>query len=170
MAYRDSVMSQLPLPISPCDFATRILPPALALLPEKMDSRQARALVLAICLQESGLAHRTQMNGGPARGLAQFERGGGVRGVLTHPASRDYADRVCRLRGIQPTPGQVYNSLADDDILAVALARLLLWTDPHTLPADEQGGWDLYARVWRPGKPRPDDWPANYRTACETVM
>lgn len=160
-------MSQLPLPISPRDFAGQILPPALALLPVKMDSRQARILLLAICLQESGLRERIQI-GGPARGLAQFERGG-VRGVLTHPASKKNAAKVCVERGVPTLAEAVYDALANDDILAVALARLLLWTDPQTLPDDEQGGWDLYARVWRPGKPRPDDWAGNYQTATRTV-
>jgi len=161
-------MSQLPLPISPRAFDALIMPAALALLPVKMASRPARVMLLAIALQESSLAHREQI-GGPARGLLQFERGGGVRGVLTHPASRDYADRVCRLRDVQPTPAQVYAALAGDDVLAVALGRLLLWTDPQALPDDEQGGWALYARVWRPGHPRPDDWPGNYQTAIRAV-
>jgi len=160
-------VTQLPLPISPQAFVSQILPGALALLPTNMNSRPARVMLLAIALQESSLAHREQI-GGPARGLLQFELGG-VRGVLTHPASGDYADRVCRLRDVQPTPEQVYGALAGDDILAVALGRLLLWTDPQTLPTDAQGGWDLYARVWRPGHPRPDDWIGNYQTAAQAV-
>lgn len=163
-------MTQLALPIAPDDFYSEILAPALAMLPAQMTSDKARVLVCAICLQESGLNSRRQV-GGPARGLAQFEMGGGVRGVLTAPPSRDYADTVCRRRNVLPTPGHVYAALADDDILAVALARLLVWTDLPPLPAldDVQGAWDLYARVWRPGKPRPKDWAANHKTALDAL-
>ena len=55
------------------------------------DSLEARRHVLAISLQESGLAHRRQVTNsgaedGPAASWWQFERGGGCRGVLTHPA------------------------------------------------------------------------------------
>ena len=52
-------------------FAGHVLPAAFALLPTRMDSPEARALVTAICLQESALKHRRQI-GGPARGLAPF--------------------------------------------------------------------------------------------------
>src|SRR5690606_35371438 len=93
------------LPITPHDFVGQIMDPALDLLPARMGSIEARVMLLSIALQESGLAHRWQVVDlarpqakGPARGLLQFERGGGVRGVLTHPASRDYAADVCLAR------------------------------------------------------------------------
>src|SRR5699024_10369063 len=72
--------AQLPLPISLADAQTRILDPALSLLPAVMDTHQARVMLLAIALQESDLAYREQI-GGPAHGLWMFERGGGVKGV-----------------------------------------------------------------------------------------
>jgi hypothetical protein len=57
----------------------------------------------ARCLQESGLVCRVQrVNGGgkgPARGPPQFELGG-VRGVLTHLASRELAAEICAARRI----------------------------------------------------------------------
>ena len=40
-------------------FAGHVLPAAFALLPTRMDSPEARALVTAICLQESALKHQT---------------------------------------------------------------------------------------------------------------
>jgi len=43
--------------------------PALAILPAKMDTPQARVMLLAIGLQESEFAHRRQMGNGPARGF-----------------------------------------------------------------------------------------------------
>lgn len=144
--------------------------PALALLPANMDSVAARVMLLAIGLQESRFLHRRQI-GGPARGLWQFERGGGVRGVLTHPASRDRARHVCDLRQVDAVAASVYNALETDDVLAAVFARLLLWTDSARLPAvgDAQGAWDLYTRTWRPGKPHPRTWPALYAEAAAST-
>ncbi|XFB08402.1 hypothetical protein AAGT13_00040, partial [Azotobacter salinestris] len=88
---------------------------------------------LTIGLQESGLIHRRQI-GGPARGWWQFEQGGGVAGVLRHPASAGYARGVCTARKVSPEPGIVWAELEHDDTLAAAFARLLLWTDPAPLP------------------------------------
>lgn len=47
----------------------------------------------------------------------------------------------------------VWQAIERDDVLACALARLLLYTDPSRLPdlGDEAGAWDLYLRTWRPG-------------------
>ncbi|WMD20918.1 hypothetical protein RAS12_00675 [Achromobacter seleniivolatilans] len=144
--------------------------PALALLPAKMDSAAARVMLLAIGLQESRFVHRRQI-GGPARGFWQFERGGGVRGVLTHAASRDQAKHICGMRRVDPIASAVYDALESDDVLAAAFARLLLWTDLARLPAvgDAQGGWNLYARTWRPGKPHLHTWPALYAEAAASA-
>lgn len=149
--------------------------PALNMLPA-MDSDAARVLLLAIGLQESGLCERCQIvNGGgkgPARGLWQFERGGGVLGVLQHPATRKYATRVCDARGVNPDSSAVWARLETDDILAAVFARLLLFSDPMPLPAatDVQGSWRLYAlRTWRPGKPHPDRWVKNHERALAFV-
>src|SRR5690606_12018619 len=62
--------------------AKTLIEAGLALLPEPDSSREARAMLLAIALQESRFMHRRQI-GGPARGYWQFEVGG-VRGVMTH--------------------------------------------------------------------------------------
>ena len=111
-------------------------------------------MLLAIGLQESRFVHRRQI-GGPARGFWQFEQGGGVRGVLAHPASAALARQVCQVRGVPPTAPSVYSRLELDDVLAAAFARLLLWTDPARLPrtGDADAAWALYLRTWRPGKP-----------------
>lgn len=144
--------------------------PALALLPAKMAGAKAEVQMLAIGLQESRFEHRRQI-GGPAVGFWQFEQGGGVRGVLTHPASRDHAAAVCRTRGIPASASAVYAALSADDVLAAAFARLLLWTDPAALPAvgAMATAWDLYLRTWRPGKPHPDSWKGLYMQAMEAV-
>lgn len=141
------------------------------LLPSKFDGINARVLLLAIGLQESGFETRQQA-GGPARGYWQFEQGGGVHGVLTHPASSQYAKAICGLRAVAPIESDVYGALRSDDLLGCAFARLLLWTDAQHLPAlgDADGAWKYYVHNWRPGKPRPDDWPANYAQAVAQVQ
>jgi hypothetical protein len=140
------------------------------LLPAKFDGVPARVMLAAIGLQESGFATRRQ-NGGPARGYWQFEQGGGVRGVLSHPVTSAYAKSVCQLRAVAPVESDVYAALLSDDLLACAFARMLLFSDSAPLPAldDVSGAWSYYQRNWRPGKPRPDDWSHNYVTARGAV-
>lgn len=162
----------IPLPISASDLRDAIISPAMRMLPAMMDTAEARVMLHAIALQESGLAARSQANDGPAYGLWQFERGGGVVGVLTHPQSRDLAAWVCRRRNVSPNAQEVWATLATSDVLACCFARLLLWTDPAPLPIirDVDGAWRLYARTWRPGKPRPVAWPAFYAQAVQAEM
>ncbi|MFY0477085.1 hypothetical protein [Achromobacter marplatensis] len=153
------------------DAITRtVIRPALALLPARMDAPEAHVMLLAIGLQESRFLHRRQI-GGPARGFWQFEQGGGVRGVLAHPASRDTAQQVCAACRVAPSAAAVYPVLETDDVLACAFARLLLWTDARRLPSvgDAAGAWSLYVRTWRPGKPHPRTWPALHAHAAVAV-
>lgn len=152
------------------DVLRTILRPAYELLPSRMDSRKASVLLIAIGLQESRFEHRRQI-GGPARGFWQFELGGGVRGVLTHPATASLARDVCSERSVLPQAGAVYRALETDDVLAACFARLLLWTDPKPLPAveDVDGGWACYLRNWRPGKPHPGTWQRLHQIAVEAV-
>lgn len=155
----------LPLPIAPADAVRRIIRPALALVPPRMDSPAAVVLILAIMLQESALAHRWQVIDrarpevkGPARGLAQFELGshasrGGVWGIYLHPASRPHLSRACNTLHIRFHPEPIWLALESNDHLAAVCARLLLWTDPAALPStdDTTGAWRCYLRNWRPG-------------------
>ena len=97
--------------MAPEYFLDTALRGALKLLPPNMDSLAARAMVLAICLQESKLAFRKQV-GGPARGYAQFEAGGGVTGVLTHASSSSYAKAVCASLDVGATVTAVYTALS----------------------------------------------------------
>jgi hypothetical protein len=128
------------------------------------------AITLAIGLQESRFTHRQQI-GGPARGFWQFEKGGGVSGVLRHHSTSEYARAVCSDRGVLADESAVYARLDQDDVLAAAFARLLLWTDPKSMPAlgEVDRAWDLYARTWRPGKPHRQTWDALYHRAMEAV-
>ncbi|AVO56155.1 hypothetical protein [Ectopseudomonas mendocina] len=153
------------------EIRAQAIAPALALLPARMSSIEAEVMLLAIGLQESRFKHRRQI-GGPARGFWQFERGGGVVGVLRHAASREHAVRICDKRGVSPVPEQVYQRLEHDDVLAAAFARLLLWTDAWSLPAlgETSRAWDLYIRTWRPGKPHRSTWDSLYERALAEVM
>jgi hypothetical protein len=131
----------------------------LAQLPAAMSSPQARVMLYAIGLQESLFIHRFQVvqgkpkAKGPARGLWQFERGGGCKGVIQHPASRFWMHRIMSRLNIPFTPAELWAAIEHDDALAAAAARLLLFTDPKALPAvdDAAGAWLLYLRTWRPG-------------------
>jgi hypothetical protein len=144
------------------------LAPAMALLPPEMDSVRAWRLLVAIHLQEDPRQRRRQWPTGPARGLLQFERIG-VAEVLQNTASARYARQLCGIRAVEPTVESVWAALQFDDVLAFGVARLALWRDPRPLPTDEQGGWLQYIRIWAPGKPRPEKWPANWARALEAV-
>lgn len=126
---------------------------AFELLPEKMRSKKARLMLLAINLQEDPRRLRKQV-GGPAKSLWQGEKTGGiVRGVRRHPATKREAAALCESRGVSQDDESIYNAIEHDDILAAGLARLLLWTDPKPLPAigEVRQAFDLYLRTWRPG-------------------
>lgn len=145
-----------------------VIRPTLELLGSRFMSAQADAMLLAIGQQESRFLYRRQIRG-PARSYWQFERGGGVVGVLTHRASKPHAIRICNELGYSPESADVYDAMADNDILACAFARLLLWTDPKPLPLLSESGWDYYLRNWRPGKPKEDTWRDYRRIAVEAV-
>jgi hypothetical protein len=152
--------------MTPKSLLINAIDPALALLEPlgvKSDNR-ARLLVLAIAGQESAWQYRRQ-NGGPARSFWQFERGGGVAGLFH--AAPDKLNAVCAELYVPFDPATVFEAMAWNDVLAASMARLLLWTDPAPMPevGDIQGSWNYYERNWRPGAPRPNDWPALYGTA-----
>lgn len=149
----------------------RIIPAALDLLPGQMTGNSAKAMMLAIGLQESKFQHRAQV-GGPAHGFWQFERGGGIRGVLTHPVTLPLLLPVLRVLNYGTNEVECYNAVTHNDVLAAVFARLLLWTVPGSLPLPNQPerGWQQYIDGWRPGKPHKDDWPGNFDEAWRTVM
>lgn len=162
------------LPCTPRQFLDEAIVPALALLPNKLDSRAARLQLMATALQESGLRHRWQVidprvpeTKGPARGLLQFERGGGVRGVMRHPTTMHLASDVCRMREVPFDDRAIWARLETDDILAAAFGRLLLLADPSPIPdiGEVDDAWQCYVRCWRPGRPHPEVWPTNYAAA-----
>lgn len=174
----------LPLPIPPAVALAEVVTPALQYLPGYMNSDRAKVMLLAIALQESGLAHRWQVVDvknpgikGPARGLWQFERGskasrGGVWGVYLHHSTHETLRLLCRDRDCNFEPFAIWAQLEHDDVLAASVARLLLYTDAFPLPAvdDAAGAWTMYAeRTWRPGKPHAHTWQRNHDAARAAV-
>lgn len=145
--------------MSPADRRTALLrgvvDPTLAWLADMSvpSDDRARVILLAIAGQEADCMHRRQIPVAHAMGLWQFERGGGVAGVLSHRASMLIAGRVCVARNVRANSTDVHMALAHDDVLACALARLLLWTDARPLPGvhAEDEAWAYYLRNWRPG-------------------
>jgi hypothetical protein len=141
------------------------------------------AMLIAIGRQESRFRHRDQVVAGkkpgdigPATGFWQFERGGGVKGVMAHPASRGPAKLLALEAGLAFEADAIWRSLAgpEDDELACAFARLLLFTDPAPLPKPDQGqeeaAWQCYLRNWRPGKPHRKTWGAFWAEAVGLVL
>jgi hypothetical protein len=146
-----------------------VVEPGLKLLPPQMDTPEARSMMLAIGMQESRFEYRKQL-GGPANGFFQFEKGGGVAGVLRHHSTKDCIHEI--LSGLEINPNELYDAIVYHDPLASACARLLLWTDPHSLPglkSDYDESWNLYLRTWRPGKPHRHVWNANRLLALEAI-
>lgn len=159
-----------------------ILPAAYSILPLKMNTLEATALMYTIGLQESRFDWRDQADPlqreGPALGPWQFEKGGGVKGVLLHPASKahlwhaldelKYKKRVDQIHPTDVKAQELYlwTALEHNDILAAVMARLLLYTDPKALPSEVLGptaGWLTYTRNWRPGKPHRETWDEFWR-------
>ena len=155
--------------------------PALGMLESKLDTPAARALLIAIALQESGLKSRRQIleagkpwwesRPGAANSFWQFERDGGVRGVLRHPGAGAIVLPVLADLLYPPDPYAVHEAIIHNDVLACVLARALLYSVPDAMPRpnESEKGWAIYLKAWRPGKPHPEVWPENYRTAWATV-
>jgi hypothetical protein len=157
--------------VTPRDFLTVAVTPALSLLPERMESVAARAMMVAIALQESDLRHRRQING-PAVSYFQFERAG-IYGVLTHPASASFAREVCYRLDYPTSVEELYRVMDHADVLAAAFARLLLWTIPERLPlaVETPMAWKQYTtQSWNPGKPHPARWNERWARAWLEVL
>lgn len=162
-----------------------VISAAFSLLPGQMNSREARAMMLAIGFHESAFQARVQggsvRNGhvvrgdGPARGFFQFERGGGTAEILTSPDTKDIAIPICRMFLYEPTPAVVHPVLADNDVLAAVFCRLLLWRDTRPMPSpiESEKGYDIYRRNWRPNPDaaarHANAWTENFARAWAIV-
>jgi hypothetical protein len=153
--------------VTPDTYLNTAIIPALHILPRRFDSAEARALVLAIAYQETKLRARRQMGHGPARSHLQFELGGLV-GVLKHPASAPAAAAfIHELDYSDLMPDELLVAMEFDGVLAAGLGRLNIATNPAPLPkqAQQNEAWSYYNGLWRPGAPRPLDWPESWAIA-----
>lgn len=148
--------------------------PALAELKQHgiPDTSLARRLLLAIALQESRIKHRRQVSSdgtesGPAASFWQFEQGGGCKGVLTHRQVAPSMRKVCEDFNVEPTSRGLWEAMRYQDVVAAAAARLLVYTLPGALPETVDDGWGQYLNAWRPGKPHPATWAANWNLATK---
>lgn len=150
--------------MTPADVLRFAIDPAMEIMWDiKTDVPGADRFLLAIAMQESGLMEREQISG-PARGLWQFE-GPTCELLLLNPLTHPFLVAACDRLSVFPSALTIYRAIEFGDTLAAFLARLLLWADPHPLPWEETDAWRTYLRVWRPGKPRVGDWPANWAAA-----
>lgn len=147
---------------------------AFSLLPSTWDTRAARVCHAAFGWQETKFLHRRQLvkrNGvlveaGPACGFWQMEKTGGVSGVMNFGGLvTSKAMQVCNVRGVPWRRDDIWLALSQDDVLAAAFARLLMYTDAFKLPTTQEDAWAMYLRVWRPGRPHPEFWPDAWRFA-----
>ncbi len=145
-----------------------IMDSAFKFMPSKMNSRRARAMLLAIALQESQFQNRNQI-GGPANGYFQFELIG-VRGTILHYRTGVQVQRVCEHFGYG-TAQQIHLAIEDNDLLATVLARYNLYNYPGALPGKEdvEEAWRQYLSRWRPGKPHRQRWTGYYNRAWKIV-
>ena len=131
-----------------------------------------RRFMVAIAGQESNWSARVQSGNGPAHSFWQFEKGGGVTGVLNHFSGRAHILKICDALKVTPTPQAVWTEMAKlrGDNLSFAMARLLIFTDRAQVPDDDEGTWAYYLRNWRPGKPKPKAWARNMAEARRVVV
>ncbi len=123
---------------------------------------EADCLSLAIKVQESGLtAVRDQGDPaitGPATGLWQFEKTGGVWEVLNSAKIAPIFRELCERVGVSPVADAVWRffTTPPSDDIAAAAARLVLYLDPSPLPpataAAAPAALAYYLRRWRPAK------------------
>lgn len=135
----------------------------LVLLPEPLRSLDAKVQLYATSIQENPTRASRQLikkDGklqpiGPAAGDYQFEKTGGIRGLLNFKSDRVQVmlRSVCAARQVPQTIDGLFDGVQRDAVLAAALARLLYFTDSGALPkaGAEQYAWDVYLRTWRPG-------------------
>ena len=159
-----------------------VIEPAMVLLDPIHDTPAARAMLLAIAMQESSLRSRVQVldagkpwwqsRHGPAHGWWQFEAGGGVTAVMGNPRTKQMVDPVITQLAYPFDVKAIHDAIVHNDLLAAVFARALLYSAPWPLPMrhNDAESWRQYLWAWRPGKPHERTWSRNYRIAWETVL
>jgi hypothetical protein len=152
------------------DKPTLLINAGLQLLPARYNTTAAKAMLIAIGLQESRFTHRVQVKG-PAKGYWQFEKNGGVLGVMEYHSTQSLIEGVCLKLNYPMDTEILYRALQHNDLLAVCFARLLLYPYPGALPerGNAMDGWHQYIQTWRPGKPHRETWDDFYEQAWDMV-
>lgn len=150
------------------DFFNVVWDAGMRILPAKFNRPEAKAMLIAIGLQESEFKHRKQLGDGPARGFWQFEKEG-VRCVLNNPYSAPVIKPLLGAFCYDDYTPEVWGALEHNDLLALLMARLLLYSAPWKLPGPGEApeAWRQYLWCWRPGKPREETWEDNYNRAWQ---
>lgn len=161
--------------ISPASFLARVVDPGLDWTATNGGVHQGRAaarqFLLAVAIQETGLEYRAQQvagdptRAGPARGWWQFEAPT-IGLLMQHNATAQRLAALCRAAAVRFEQDDIWRAIEGHDLLACAVARLLLLSDPEPIPVTANGAWQCYAvRLWRPGRPRPERWLAAWQAA-----
>ena len=135
-----------------------------------LNSPLALRYVVAAMVQESDMLEVVQRPTGPGRGMAQFEGGEtqALGGLLKLPQVAWVRTSITELGW--PLDREILHwACMVDQRVSALLARALYWSDPAPLQDDEQIAYAIFTRCWRPGKPRPQDWPRSWRMAGEIV-
>ena len=117
--------------MTPAEFQTRVLDPARLAFPFH-DTRESRALLLAIAGVESAWTSRWQEPVAHARGFWMIQQNC-LDDLLAHPASGPLLRKFAA--DMEVPTGGMFEALAWHDAWAYCCARSLLWTDRDPLPA-----------------------------------
>ena len=151
--------------MNPTTFLNVAIRPTLRWMGEPFDNALAERILLAIAMQESDMEHRHQV-GGPAHGFFQFEPIGCAEAIRIDGLNQTrFFERL-----VLPTQyDELHVALEWSEAAMVVCARLILWSITRPLPGphEQADAWRQYIRAWKPGKPHPDRWPANWALACE---
>jgi len=146
----------------------------------KFDSPSARIQLLATGMQESKFMDRVQRGNGPAHSFWQ-EEPNSIKAVFGHGVVGPMLVDICNKLGVSPDWQTVYKEVVMNDVLACAVARLILYADSNPLPqvGDSDGAFKCYVRNWRPGaytRGNPEQkadlarkWTANYKIAKDQI-
>jgi hypothetical protein len=129
-----------------------------------VNDAKARVLIMATWGQESSWTFRLQ-NGGPARSYGMFERKGGLSNVMGNKTTLNWLTMICNELDIPVSQTVVFEAMAWNDDLAVAMTRFNYYLVPSPIPAlgKQDDAYHYYDNRWGPGTKRPQDWPANYQ-------
>lgn len=163
--------------MTPEEFHTNVLMPALkktaSFAPEMPTSRGLEVLMVSISGYEANWTHRVQNPSGMAHGLFQMQLND-IEDIMANPASAKIFELGMKEWGINnQTAEHLFGILAtpEGDSMAVFLARLNLWCDPHPIPAAdvEADMYAYYLDTWRPGAKNPKRFSWIYGQALSAV-